>query len=167
MKNLGLVFALSIFLISCFVTEKQREVICNNCKTHTTEYIRDSIYLKDTVVFIEPDSASVEALLECDSLGNVRIVEISSLQGRIVKLETQLRNNRFKAKAQTDTVKVYVKGNTQIRWRVINKVIEKPVTIYKDYWWKWPLLLWALFTTIVFVIKFRTSIFSFIKKVIA
>ncbi len=167
MKNILIILASVFLLSSCFVTKKQRERICNDCKTHTIEYVRDSIYLKDTVVSIKPDSSSVEALLECDSLGNVRIVEITSLQGEIVKLETQLKNNRLNAKAKTDTVKVYIKGNTEIRWRFKDRIVEKPLVTYKDYWWKWPLILWALFATVAFVIKFRKTIFSFIKTLIS
>lgn len=167
MKNLVLIFVLSSLLTSCFVTRKQRARICNECKTHTTEYIHDSIYIKDTVVSVEPDSSSIEALLECDSLGRVKIVEMSSLQGKLVSLELALKNNRLKTKGKTDTIKVFVPGRTEIRYRIKEVQVEKPVTIYKDYWWKWPLLLWALFATIILVITFRKTIFSFIKTLIA
>ncbi len=167
MKNLVLIFVLSSLFASCVVTRKQREKICNECKTHTTEYIRDSIYIKDTVVSVEPDSSAIEALLECDSLGRVKIVEMSTLQGRVVNLELALKNNRLKTKAKMDTIKVYVPGVKEIRYRVKEVQVEKPVTIYKDYWWKWPLLLWALFATIILVITFRKTIFSFIKTLIA
>ena len=163
MKYIYLILILSF--TSC-VTKKQRARICNECKTTTTEYVRDSIYLKDTVVTIESDTAVLDALLECDSLGNVRVVEITSLQGDILKLETQIKNNMIKTVAKTDTVKVFVKGNTEIRYR--EKIVEVEVdrVSYKDYWWKWPILIWALFTTVVFLIKFRTTIFSFIKNLI-
>ena len=167
MKNLVLIFVLSSLFASCVVTRKQREKICNECKTHTTEYVRDSIYIKDTVVSVEPDSSAIEALLECDSLGRVKIVEMTSLQGKVVNLELALKNNRLKTKAKMDTIKVYVPGATEVRYRIKEVQIEKPVTIYKDYWWKWPLLIWALFATIVLVIVFRKSIFSFIKTLIA
>lgn len=166
MKNIFIILFLSV-LTSCVVTKKQREKICNDCKTHTTEFIKDSIYIKDTVVSVKPDSSSIEALLECDSLGNVRIIEISTLQGQIIMLETALNNNKFKAKAKTDTIKIYVPGKTEIRYKVKEVQIEKPITIYKDYWWKWPLLLWALFTTIAFAIKFRKTIFGFFKTLIS
>jgi hypothetical protein len=167
MRNIILLIVVSSLLTSCFVTRRQRERICNECKTHTTEYIRDSIYIKDTVVSIEPDSSAVEALLECDSLGRVKIVEMSTLQGKLVKLELALKNNKLKAKGKVDTVKVFVPGATEIRYRTKEVQVEKPVTIYKDYWWKWPLIIWSLFATTAFIIKFRKTIFSFIKTLIA
>lgn len=167
MKNLALILIVSSLLTSCFVTRKQREKICNDCKTHTTEYIRDSIYIKDTVVSVEPDSSYIEALLECDSLGRVKIVEMSSLQGKLVNLELALKNNRLKTKGKIDTIKIYVPGKTEIRYRTKEVQVEKPVSIYKDYWWKWPLIIWSLVTTLLCIITYRKTIFSFIKTLIA
>lgn len=161
MKRFLIIVLFSALFSSCFVTKKQRAKICNECKTTDSVYVKDSIYIRDTVVSIKPDSATLDALLECDSFGNVRIAEIESLQGDLVNLEARLKNNRFKLIAKTDTVKVYVKGNVEIRWKYKTKVINKDV--YKDYWWKWPLILWALFTTLIVFIKFRTSILMFIK----
>lgn len=166
MKKLVILLVLSSLLTSCFVTRKQRDKICNECKTHTTEYIRDSIYIKDTVVKVEPDSSSIEALLECDSLGRVKIVEMSTLQGKLVNLELALKNNRLKTRARVDTVKVYVPGVTEVRYRFKDKEVEKPITVYKDYWWKWPLIIWAILMTLAFIITYRKTIFSFIKTLI-
>lgn len=167
MKKLIILLVLSSLLTSCFVTRKQRDRICNECKTHTIEYIRDSIYIKDTVVTVEPDSSSIEALLECDSLGRVKIIEMSSLQGKLVNLELALKNNKLKTKGKIDTIKIYVPGKTEIRYRTKEVKVEKPVTIYKDYWWKWPLIIWSIITTLLCVITYRKTIFSFIKTLIA
>lgn len=163
-KILFLLFA--VLMISSCVTTKQRIKICNECKTHTTEYIRDSIYIKDTVVNVQSDSSYVEALLECDSLGNVRLKELTGLQGKLIKLETSLKNNKFKAKAKTDTIKVYVPGQTEIRYRFKDREVEKPVVIYKDYWWKWPLIIWAGLVTLILLITHRRFIFNIIKLAI-
>jgi hypothetical protein len=106
------IFILSFLILnSCFVTKRQRDKICNECKTHTEHYTRDSIYIKDTVVEIEPDSSYVEALLFCDSIGNVHMREVAILQGRVIDLNVALKNNTFKLKAKTDTFKVYIKGS--------------------------------------------------------
>lgn len=124
----------------------------------------DSIYVRDTVVNVQPDLASVEALLECDSLGNVRLVEIEELEGRLIKLQTSLKNNKIKTTAKTDTIKVYVKGNTEIRTKVEKIEVEK--LVYRDPWWKYPLLIWAALTTVIVAIKFRSPIFGFIKSLL-
>lgn len=48
--------------------------------------------VRDTIVTIAPDSATIKALLECDSAGNVLIKELQEAQGKNVKLQAQLKN---------------------------------------------------------------------------
>lgn len=48
--------------------------------------------VRDTIVTILPDSASIKALLECDSAGNVLIKELEEVQGKNVSLQAQLKN---------------------------------------------------------------------------
>ena len=48
--------------------------------------------VRDTIVTIAPDSASIKALLECDSAGNVLIKELQEAQGKNVSLQAQLQN---------------------------------------------------------------------------
>ena len=52
--------------------------------------------VRDTIVTIEPDSASIKALLECDSAGNVLIKELEEVQGKNVSLALQLKNLKGK-----------------------------------------------------------------------
>ena len=47
--------------------------------------------VRDTIVTIAPDSASIKALLECDSAGNVLIRELTEAQGKNVKLQLSLQ----------------------------------------------------------------------------
>ena len=47
--------------------------------------------VRDTIVTILPDSASIKALLECDSAGNVLIRELEETQGKNMALELLLR----------------------------------------------------------------------------
>lgn len=50
--------------------------------------------VRDTIVTIAPDSASIKALLECDSAGNVLIKELQEEQGKNVALEMALKNKQ-------------------------------------------------------------------------
>lgn len=52
--------------------------------------------ITDTIVTIEPDSASIKALLECDSAGNVLIKELEEVQGKNVSLALTLKNLKGK-----------------------------------------------------------------------
>lgn len=45
----------------------------------------------DTCVIIAPDSALLDALFECDSLGNVYLARISSLQGQRVSIAPKVQ----------------------------------------------------------------------------
>jgi hypothetical protein len=47
--------------------------------------------VRDTIVTIAHDSASIKALLECDSAGNVLIKELQEAQGKNVALQAQLK----------------------------------------------------------------------------
>jgi hypothetical protein len=48
--------------------------------------------VRDTIVTIAPDSASIKALLECDSAGNVLIKELEEAQGKNVALQAKLKS---------------------------------------------------------------------------
>ena len=52
--------------------------------------------ITDTIVTIAPDSASIKALLECDSAGNVLIKELEEVQGKNVSLALALKNAKGK-----------------------------------------------------------------------
>ena len=47
--------------------------------------------VRDTIVTIQPDSASIKALLECDSAGNVLVKELQEVQGKNVALQAKLK----------------------------------------------------------------------------
>jgi predicted acyltransferase (DUF342 family) len=109
----------------------------------------DSIYIKDTVVKVNSDTAFIETKLDCDSLGNVRMIEINQLNGKLISMQAKLKDNTLRIISKTDTIKVYVKGNTVVKVRT--DVREK--LVYKDYWWKYPLLIWALIATVLYLMK--------------
>ena len=58
--------------------------------------------ITDTIVTIAPDSASIKALLECDSAGNVLIKELEEVQGKNVSLELALKNLKGTATLSVD-----------------------------------------------------------------
>lgn len=58
-------------------------------QTEVKEVVRER-EVRDTIVTIAPDSASIKALLECDSAGNVLIKELQEAQGKNVKLQLSL-----------------------------------------------------------------------------
>lgn len=140
-----LLIMLACLAFTSCVTEKKRLKICNECKIIQ----HDSVYIKDTVVKVDSDTAFIETKLDCDSLGNVRMVEIDQLNGKLISMQAKLKDNKLRIVSKTDTIRVVVKGNTQIKYRTV--IREKEV--YKDYWWKWPLVIWSLIATVVYLFK--------------
>lgn len=47
--------------------------------------------ITDTIVVVEADTAQMQALLECDSLGNVLMLELRTLQGQRTSIAPQFR----------------------------------------------------------------------------
>jgi len=58
--------------------------------TTTTEYVYVDRCTIDTIVKVEADTASLMALIECDSLGNALISQLETLQGQRVNVAPQI-----------------------------------------------------------------------------
>ena len=78
---------LYIILILCIVS----------CRTQASYTLTDTVYIetihRDTVISFAADSASMKALLLCDSMGNVLLQQIDFLQGNNITLQTRLLHN--------------------------------------------------------------------------
>lgn len=108
-------------------------VSCRSTKP-TSSGVRKSVFevrSKDTVIFSQPDSASITALLRCDSLGNAYLAEITQLKtGRSTRPEIRIRDNYIHLKCQVDSMAVYMKMYRQFRSSSDSSATV--VTIYKD-----------------------------------
>lgn len=89
-EMVGAVFAtlLLLYVITVFQSCKTPQPIV---QTEVKEVVIEK-EARDTIVTIAPDSASIKALLECDSAGNVLIKELEEAQGKNVALQAQLKN---------------------------------------------------------------------------
>ena len=108
---------------------------------------RETIYRTDTVVNTHivtvatpPDSASIEALLRCDSAGNVLIDRLAIEQRRNMQLEIEIdENNRLlaKFKKEIDSLKVPVKSVTVTNTEKTNEKeiieVERERTIWESF----------------------------------
>ena len=82
----ALIAGMLIFFVSC---KTPQPIVQTEVKEVVVE--RE---VRDTIVTIAPDSASIKALLECDSAGNVLIKELQEEQGKNVALEMALKNKQ-------------------------------------------------------------------------
>jgi hypothetical protein len=73
-----------------------------------TEVVRE--VLRDTAFIVGADSAMIQALIECDSLGRARIREIAALKSGLHVAPPQIAinpNNILTATAQVDSFFIY------------------------------------------------------------
>jgi hypothetical protein len=106
---------LFIFLLPCIVSGCSRRVIPVASETVTAHTER----IIDTVTHIVRDSSLLEALLECDSLGQIRIADLRAENSHLIQQNLYLRDNllsvqaaaqseeRVRAEVKADTVRVY------------------------------------------------------------
>ena len=82
----------------------------NPCVVGTNTH--DSVYVyvenTDTMVVVEQDSASMRALLECDSMGNVLLRELEQEQGRNIALSATLKGNVITVDCKQDSLQQLV-----------------------------------------------------------
>ena len=110
--------------------------------------IADSIHEKevntesviDTTIITQVDSAIFAALLECDSLGRVRIKELVQENGRLIRINAVLQNNILKLQAAG---MLPTKQRTVYKEKLHNVYVEVPKpypvpgkTMYKQRWWQ-------------------------------
>lgn len=82
-----------IFLVLFFASCRS---VAPAVQESTREVVRE-VVRTDTIITIAPDTATLEALLRCDSAGNVLIAQLTEAQGKRLALELQLHT----AKGQT------------------------------------------------------------------
>jgi|LSQX01.2.fsa_nt_gb hypothetical protein len=109
-------------------------ILAAGCKTPEPIIIRDVHYervtetLRDTFVDIKSDTASIKALLKCDSLGNVYLEHISELKlGNKVKPEIQIIDNIITFDCIVDSIAVYFVWKERFTEKSDTTVIQEPV----------------------------------------
>lgn len=117
------------------------------------------------------DSASILALLKCDSLGNIYLKAITQLQGEVVSQALFLENNVLKVEASSKTrEKKEVTLKDSVRTITVEKAVPYPVekvtnrlTSWQSFQiWTGRIVLIALAGFLI--IKFAGSKLSFITK---
>ncbi len=122
MKKVLLLIIISYGLISC-----------HSGKHLTSGFRQTTITEKhsDTVLFSAPDSASITALLKCDSLGNAYLAEITKLKtGRATRPEVRVRDNLIYLKCNVDSMAVYLSMHRQ--FKTTADTSSTVVTVFKE-----------------------------------
>jgi len=122
---------LFLFLFSCSM-ERRLAKYCPLCTQKDSTVT--TIAYRDTTIKIPGETVFIEDTLFCDSLGNVYASRLSEKDGTILKLQSRMRNNKYKVIARTDTIYKTVKGNTIYKTRLVTKT-QKPERIKYIPWW--------------------------------
>ena len=125
MKKLLLIFFFLSFIVSCSL-ERRLEKYCPLCTQ------KDSIVtitqIRDTTINIPGETVYIEDTLFCDSLGNVYTSRLAEKDGTIIKLQSRVRDNKYKVIARVDTIYRTVRGNTIYKTKLVTKT-QKPQKI--------------------------------------
>jgi len=142
-----LAFILFLSIYSCSI-EKRLAKYCPLC-TQKDSVVTVTQY-RDTTINIPGETVFIEDTLFCDSLGNVYASRLSEKDGTILKLQSRIRNNKYKVIARTDTIYRTIKGNTIYKTKLVTKT-QKPERIkYIPSWVNF--LAWLGFIFILIII---------------
>lgn len=85
----------------------------------------------DTVLFSRPDSATILALIKCDSAGNAYLSQILELElGKSVKPEIIVKENTIRLNCIVDSMAVYARMYK--RFESKKDTTSTVITIYRD-----------------------------------
>lgn len=119
--------------------------------------------------YTKPDSASIKALVACDSLGNVYIRQIASLQtGHSVKPSVTVKDNYITLKCEVDSLAVY---NKWLRFYnqtsdTLIQVKTLPGTVTNELTWLQTFLVKLGWAFVGFIVLLAGYIFLRFKKLI-
>ncbi len=118
--------------------------------------------LTDTIRVLERDTSTIKALLECDSLGKVRITQLNSQQNDITNLKTKLKNNLLDIEIETKTIERYKEVLRIDTIYIEQETIEKIEKIQLLRWWERILMWIGAASTICYIPK----IFRLVRKIV-
>lgn len=151
--KINILIVVLLLAVSC---RSGREVVSvTSDSTYSRARVDSSHFTR--AVFL-PDSASIEALLRCDSLGNVYIAQIERLKtGNRLKPEIIIKNNYLKATCKADSMLIYqlfasrlnVAG--EVKKEETKEVIKPPG---KPWFWLTGILPWIGYLPLLLLIAY-------------
>jgi len=106
--------------------------------------------VRDTTIIIPGETIYIQDTLYCDSLGHVisKLGErLRDKDGKIITLETRLKNNVYYTRAKTQVIYKTIKGHTIYKDSV--KVIVSPPVKYIPKWAHFMITMGGIFITLI------------------
>lgn len=134
MKRLLFIF-LTIALLGCRsqkpVASEQKERIVTNREVIET--------LRDTMIYVS-DSASILALVKCDSAGQAYLSEIQALRlGKLMQPSITLSNSQLTVDCKVDSAAIYLTWHERFEQINTDTSVSKTEVIQVNYVTKWQL----------------------------
>ena len=171
MKKFIFIILLSVLMTGCGVKKKITHIEKSDSTTTVTDssnYIYKEV-IRDTTIYLPADSAYIVALLECDSMGEVRIKEIIDLKsGKNITPSIKIVENVIRIGCTTEdsvAISIYWKDIYESKYKEyvsnieVNTSVEDEKIIVRSpwwlrFWWIWIVLAGVLFIGIKYFKKF-------------
>jgi hypothetical protein len=117
--------------------------------------------IRDTTVFIPADKATAKALLECDSLGNIRLKQLETLQGKLnAKTTINVKDNVVMVDCNCDSTRIYLQ--LKERYETVNTSQNHIITVEKELAWWQITLMWTgaiaiILCLLILIIRFKNT----------
>lgn len=158
MKRL-LAVLLIMLTLSCSTTRKYRS---NLIQVPVMEKIQVNNRL--VPVYIPPDSTTIRALFECDSMNNVRLKELTELKSSGTTSDFSFQNNilHYRADFKKDSVKVIVRDSIVEREVPVEVRVPVEVNIITGFQW-FQIWLGRVFSALVIILLGIKAVKSYFK----
>lgn len=90
----------------------------------------------DTVRVLGVDTTSLRALLECDSIGRVRVATLKIKDGEISRLKTYLENNELNVEVRTERIERVKEIHKIDTIYLDRKVVDYERVVIQLSWWE-------------------------------
>ncbi len=170
---LGIIgFAIGIVLSTLLTSCKTQQPIVQQ----VTKEVTKEVYISDTLVTFQPDSATLHALLQCDSMGQILIAQLAQQQGTHTAINAHLHRNHngtaVTIDCKQDSLQQLV---TKLRERITasdtnHQTETRTIEIVPNYYRNctrgfWVLLIIALAATALLIWRNWSSIATWIIKI--
>lgn len=153
----GGVAIIALIILLCFSSCKSQQPIV---QTVEKERIVE-IHTRDTAIITKADSASLQALLYCDSAYNVVVDELTTLQGERIKTSTKTQQTGKNVLLQVDCKEDSLRNVVQLKDKTIQElkshVIVQEVKYVPNYYKNTSTGFWILLAVLVVIIGWKIA----------